>query len=222
MCNLRNGVETKQEHRYNQTMIAHLKGILVSTGLDQAVIDVGGVGYAVGLSSRSLSALGRPGDAVTVHTELLVGEDFMRLVGFATETERDWFRLLTGVQGVGARVALAILSALDAAELSRAIAAQDKAMVARANGVGPKLAERIVRELKDKAGLIATGALPLGAAGGTAAPAGGAQADAMAALASLGFKPGEASAAVNAALEELGDGATLDALVRMALRKAAK
>jgi Holliday junction DNA helicase RuvA len=202
-------------------MIAHLKGLLVSTGLDSAVIDVGGVGYLVGMSSRSLTALSGIGEAVTVHTEMLVGEDFIRLVGFASETERDWFRLLTGVQGVGARVALAILSALDPTELQRAIAAQDKAMVARANGVGPKLAERIVRELKDKVGLIATSPLAIG--GGVGAPAAsGAQADALAALASLGFKPGEASAAVSAALDELGDGATLDALVRMALRKAAK
>jgi Holliday junction DNA helicase RuvA len=203
-------------------MIAHLKGLLVSTGMDQAVIDVGGVGYAVGLSARSLNALGAPGAQVTIHTELLVGEDFLRLVGFAEEAERDWFRLLTGVQGVGARVALAILSALEPAELSRAIAAQDKAMVARANGVGPKLAERIVRELKDKIGHIATGTLPIGKAGGGAPQAMGAQADALSALASLGFKPGEASVAVNAALEELGPDATLDALVRLALRKAAK
>mgnify|MGYP003581085009 CR=1 FL=1 len=141
--------------------------------------------------------------------------------GFASEPERDWFRLLTGVQGVGARVALAILSALDPAELQRSIAAQDKAMVARANGVGPKLAERIVRELKDKVGMIASSPLAIG--GAIIPPtAGGAQADALAALASLGFKPGEASSAVGAAIEELGDGASLDALVRLALRKAAK
>jgi len=201
-------------------MIAHLKGLLVSTGLDSAVIDVGGVGYLVGMSARSLSALGRVGEAVTVHTEMLVGEEFIRLVGFASEAERDWFRLLTGVQGVGAKVALAILSALDPAELHRAVAGQDKAMVARANGVGPKLAERIVRELKDKVGTVATGPLPVGGAG--AVPAGGVAADALAALASLGFKPGEASAAVNAALEEAGEDATLDALVRLALRKAAR
>jgi Holliday junction DNA helicase RuvA len=202
-------------------MIAHLKGLLASTGLDSAVVDVGGVGYLVAMSARSLSALGGVGEAVTVHTEMLVGEDFVRLVGFASETERDWFRLLTGVQGVGARVALAILSALDPAELSRAIGVQDKAMVARANGVGPKLAERIVRELKDKVGALATSPLAIG--GAPVAPvAGGVQADALAALASLGFKPGEASVAVNTASEELGDGATLDALVRLALRKAAK
>ena len=204
-------------------MIAHLKGLLSATGADHAVIDVGGVGYLVGMSARSLAALGAVGEAVTVHTEMLVGEEFIRLVGFAGETERDWFRLLTGVQGVGARVALAILSALDPAELHRAIAAQDKAMVARANGVGPKLAERIVRELKDKAGLIATSPLAIGGAVGGGIPAAsGLQADALAALASLGFRPGEASAAVGAALDELGEGASLDALVRLALRKAAK
>ena len=202
-------------------MIAHLKGLLVSTGIDQAVIDVGGVGYAVGLSARSLAALGSPGEAVTVHTEMLVGDDFLRLVGFASEAERDWFRLLTGVQGVGAKVALAILSVLEPGDLLRAVAAQDKAMVARANGVGPKLAERIVRELKDKVGALATGPLPVGGAGGVA-PAGGVQADALAALAALGFKPGEASVAVAAALDELGESATLDALVRLALRKAAR
>lgn len=201
-------------------MIAHLKGLLVSTGIDQAVIDVGGVGYVVALSSRSLAALGPHGEAVTVHTEMLVGDDFIRLIGFANEAERDWFRLLTNVQGVGARVALAILSAFEPADLGRAVAAQDKAMVARANGVGPKLAERIVRELKDKVGAIPTGPLPIG---GKAPPAAqGLQGDAVGALASLGFKPGEASAAVNAALEELGEGASIDALVRLALRKAAK
>lgn len=204
-------------------MIAHLKGLLASTGLDSAVVDVGGVGYLVGMSTRSLSALGRVGEAVTVHTEMLVGEEFIRLVGFASETERDWFRLLTGVQGVGARVALAILSALDPTELHRAVAAQDKAMVARANGVGPKLAERIVRELKDKIGLIATGGLAIGGgAAGIVPIASGPQADALSALASLGFKPGEASMAVSAAVDELGENATLDALVRLALRKAAK
>ncbi len=196
-------------------MIAHLKGILSATDIDHAVIDVGGVGYLVGASSRTLSAIGPVGEACMVHTEMLVAEDFIRLVGFATAAERDWFRLLTGVQGVGARVALAILSALDAADLSRAIASQDKAMVARANGVGPKLAERIVRELKDKIGAVAIG-------GGTVAAPTGAGADAVSAMLNLGFRPAEANAAVASAEEELGAGATLDALVRLALRKAAK
>ena len=198
-------------------MIAHLKGRLDATGIDHAVIDVGGVGYLVGCSSRTLAALGPVGEAATLHTEMLVGEDFLRLVGFARADERDWFRLLTGVQGVGARVALAILSALDPADLSRAIAAQDKASVARANGVGPKLAERIVRELKDKVGGIALGP----AAAAQALPA-GATADAVSALLNLGFRPAEAASAVAAADDELGPGATLDALVRLALRKAAR
>jgi Holliday junction DNA helicase RuvA len=198
-------------------MIAHLKGVLAETGVDHAVIEVGGVGYLVGASARTLAALGPVGEACLVHTELLVGEDFLRLVGFANAAERDWFRLLTGVQGVGARVALAILSVLEPAELSRAVAAQDKAMVARANGVGPKLAERIVRELKDKVGGIALGP----AAAAQAVPV-GAGADAVSALLNLGFRPAEASAAVQAAEDELGPGATLDALVRLALRKAAR
>jgi len=197
-------------------MIAHLKGRLHSTGIDSAVIDVGGVGYLVGASAKTLASIGPVGEAVMLHTEMLVGEDFIRLAGFATAAERDWFRLLTGVQGVGARVALAILSTLDPSELSRAIAAQDKAMVARANGVGPKLAERIVRELKDAAGGVVVG-VP-----GAVAASKGAMADAVSALLNLGFRPAEASAAVAAAEEELGAGAGLDALVRLALRKAAK
>ena len=198
-------------------MIAHLKGRLDATGIDHAVIDVGGVGYLVGASSRTLAAIGPVGEACLLHTEMLVAEDFIRLVGFATAAERDWFRLLTGVQGVGARVALGILSAFEPVDLSRAIAAQDKAMVARANGVGPKLAERIVRELKDKVGGIALGLGPAV----VNAPV-GAGADAVSAMLNLGFRPAEASAAVASAEEELGGGATLDALVRLALRKAAR
>ncbi|PCG14700.1 MAG: Holliday junction branch migration protein RuvA [Sphingomonas sp.] len=198
-------------------MIAHLKGRLDSTGVDHAVIDVGGVGYLVGASSRTLAAIGPVGEAATLFTEMLVGEDFIRLVGFSSAGERDWFRLLTGVQGVGARVALAILSALEPNDLARAVMAQDKATVARANGVGPKLAERIVRELKDKVGGVAIGA----AAAAQVVPA-GAGADAVSALLNLGFRAPEAAAAVAAAEEELGAVASLDALVRLALRKAAK
>ena len=202
-------------------MIAKLTGTLDSWGAGHAVIDVNGVGYLVEASARTLSAIGIVGDHVTVHTELLVGEDFLRLIGFASAEERDWFRLLTSVQGVGGKVALAILSALDPAEIQRAIATADFASIARANGVGPKLAQRICNELKDKAGNVATGAPGIGGVS-TGAPAGGVLADALAALASLGFKPAEASAAVNAADAELGPAATLDALVRLALRKAAK
>ena len=198
-------------------MIAHLKGRLEATGIDYAVVDVGGVGYMVGASARTLAAIGPVGEACTLHTEMLVAEDFIRLVGFARVDERDWFRLLTGVQGVGARVALAILSAFEPVDLSRAIAAQDKAMVARANGVGPKLAERIVRELKDKVGALGS------IAGVASAPAAtGAGADAVSALLNLGFRPAEAANAVALAEEELGPAATLDALVRLALRKASR
>ena len=199
-------------------MIAHLKGRLESTGIDHAVIDVGGIGYLVGASSRTLAAVGPVGEAATLFTEMLVSEDSIRLVGFASATERDWFRLLTGVQGVGSRVALAILSTLEPVDLARAVGAQDKAMVARANGVGPKLAERIVRELKDRVGAIPAGS---GVGGAMVAPA-GAAADAVSALLNLGFRPADASAAVAAADEELGGAASLDALVRLALRKAAK
>ena len=198
-------------------MIAHLKGRLESTGVDYAVIDAGGVGYLVGASARTLAAIGPVGEAAMLHTEMLVAEDSIRLVGFARAEERDWFRLLTGVQGVGSRVALAILSALDTQEIARAVSAQDKAMVARANGVGPKLAERIVRELKDKVGTVALGP----AAAAQVVPV-GASADAVSALLNLGFRPAEAANAVGAAEEDLGPGATLDALVRLALRKAAK
>ncbi len=197
-------------------MIAHLKGRLAATGADHAVIDVNGVGYLVAASARTLDALGAIDNLVTIHTEMLVSEDSIRLMGFASASERDWFKLLTSVQGVGAKVALAILSILSPDEVQTAVARADSAMIARANGVGPKLAQRIVNELKDKAGGIALGG------GGTAAPAGSAARDAVSALLNLGFKPAEAASAVSAASDELGGGATLDALVRLALRKASK
>jgi holliday junction DNA helicase RuvA len=201
-------------------MIAKLTGRLDSSGAGHAVIDVGGVGYLVEASARTLDALGGVGSDVTIHTEMLVGEDFLRLLGFARAEERDWFRMLVSVQGVGAKMALAILSALEVPDLQRALASGDAAMVARANGVGPKLAQRICNELKDKAGAL--GGIALGG-GGAALPAGGGPlADAVAALTGLGFKPAEASGAVAAAHDELGGGANLDALVRLALRKAAK
>lgn len=196
-------------------MIAHLNGRLASTGIDHAVIDVNGVGYLVGASAKTLHALGGTGEFVTVHTEMLVSEDSIRLMGFASADERDWFKLLTSVQGVGAKVALAILSLLAPDELRTAVARADSATIARSNGVGPKLAQRIVNELKDKAGVVLGG-------GPVAVPAGGAAADAVSALLNLGFKPAEASNAVNAANDELGASATLDALVRLALKKAAK
>lgn len=200
-------------------MIARLTGTLAETAADHAVIDVNGVGYLVLASTRTLGAIGPVGSAVMLFTELQVREDAMTLFAFGSAGERDWFRLLTGVQGVGGKVALNILSALDAHDLSRAVASQDKAMVARANGVGPKLAERIVRELKDKVGGIAIG--PGGTAlAAPAGPGGGIAGDAVSALTGLGFKPNEANAAVAAAVAELGDDASLDALVRLALKRA--
>ena len=196
-------------------MIARLTGILVELSADGAVIDVAGVGYAVHCSARTLDALGGIGSEVLVLTELQVREDAWTLFGFGSAAERDSFRALTSVQGVGGRLALAILSALSPDELVTAVAHGDKAMIGRANGVGPKLAMRIANELAGK--LDAPG---LG--GALAAPRAGAAQDALSALANLGFKPAKASTAVAKAAEELGDGASLDALVRLALRKAAK
>ena len=179
-------------------MIAKLYGRIDETGVDHLVIDVNGVGYLVQASARTLAALGKTDDFATVFTEMQVSENDMRLIGFATREERDWFRLLTGVQGVGGKVGLAILSAIEPADLALAIGSGDAAMVARANGVGPKLASRIVNELKDKVGALA------GIGGGAklvTAASGNHASDAMSALANLGFKPGEAGSAVAQAVE---------------------
>jgi Holliday junction DNA helicase RuvA len=196
-------------------MISRLTGKLAETTSDSAVIDVGGVGYQVHLSGRTLDALGPIGGEVLVLTELQVREDAWTLFGFGSPAERDAFRALTSIQGVGGRLALAILSVLSPDELARAVAQEDKAMIGRANGVGPKLAARIANELQGKLGVSAIG-------GAAPAPRAGAAADALSALGNLGFKPADASAAVNAAQDELGPDATLDALVRLALKKAAK
>src|SRR5690606_9145520 len=199
-------------------MIARLKGRLEETGADWAVIDVQGVGYLVHCSARTLARLGNTGEACTVFTDLQVSENDMRLLGFADGAERDWFRLLTGVQGVGSKVGLAILSVLSPQELRDACGRSDAASVARAHGVGPKLAGRIVNELKDKAG-----AMPGGDAGVATAisPAGGASADAVSALQNLGFKPAVAASAVAHAQAELDADAGLNDLVRVALKRAA-
>src|SRR5437763_3311017 len=196
-------------------MIARLTGTLAETSSDSAVIEVAGVGYLVHLSGRTLDALGPIGGQVLLLTELQVREDAWTLFGFGSAAERDTFRTLTSVQGVGGKVALAILSALTPDELARAVAQDDKAMIGRANGVGPKLAARIANELQGKLGVMGLG-------GAAPSPRGGVPSDALSALANLGFKPAEASAAVSAAQEELGAEASLDALVRLALRKAAK
>ena len=196
-------------------MIARLSGILAEVTADGAVIDAAGVGYQVHCSGRTLDAIGPVGGEVLILTELQVREDAWTLFGFGSATERDSFRALTSVQGVGGRLALAILSVLSPDELTRAVAQGDKAMIGRASGVGPKLAARIANELQGKLGVV-------GFTGGAPTPRAGVAADALSALANLGFKPAEASAAVNAAQDELGADADLDALVRLALRKAAK
>jgi Holliday junction DNA helicase RuvA len=196
-------------------MIARLSGILAEITGDSAVIDVGGVGYLVHLSGKTLAAIGPVGGEVMILTELQVREDAWTLFGFGSTAERDSFRALTSIQGVGGKLALAILSTLAPEELARAVAQDDKAMIGRANGVGPKLAARIANELQGKLGVVSIG-------GAAPIARGGAASDALSALANLGFKPAEASAAVNAAQDELGEGASLDALVRLALRKAAK
>ena len=197
-------------------MIARLSGILAETAADTAVIDVGGVGYQVHASTRTLDALGPIGGEVVMLTELQVREDAWTLFGFGSAQERDSFRALTSVQGVGGRLALAILSILSPDELARAVSQGDKAMIGRASGVGPKLAARIANELQGKLGAPGLGP------GAAPAPRQGSAADALSALANLGFKPAEASAAVNAAQDELGPEAGLDALVRLALRKASR
>lgn len=198
-------------------MIARLRGLLDSTSADACVIDVNGVGYLVSASVRTLERLGAVGGAVALHIETQVREDAIQLYGFLSLGERDCFRLLTGVQGVGGRVALAILSVLEPDALAYAVASGDAASLARANGVGPKLAARIANELKGKfGGLVLGGAAPVVVVGGSAT------ADALTALAGLGFKPMEASRAVCEAVAELGEGAEVGALIRLALRRSAK
>ncbi len=196
-------------------MIARLSGILSEILNDCAIIDVGGVGYLVQMSGKTIGALGPIGGTVVILTELQVREDAWTLFGFGSARERDVFRSLTSVQGVGGRLALAILSTLSPDELVQAVALQDKAMIGRASGVGPKLAARIANELQGKLGSADFQvAVPL--------PKGSLAGDALSALANLGFKPAEASDAVKSAQDELGPDAPLDALVRLALRKAAK
>ncbi|MED5359907.1 MAG: Holliday junction branch migration protein RuvA [Pseudomonadota bacterium] len=198
-------------------MIASLKGVLESVAEESAVVDVSGVGYLVFCSGRTLANLPQPGEAVRFVVETHVREDHIHLYGFAEPGERDWFRLLTTVQGVGAKVALAILSALGPEELLQAVAAQDKAAVSRANGVGPKLAGRIVLELKDKVGNLVSATLPHAAAG--SAPAGGDSEDAISALVNLGFQRTDAFGAVARAGQKLGEDAGVDALIRASLQE---
>jgi Holliday junction DNA helicase RuvA len=196
-------------------MIASLTGVLEAIGEDFAVVDVGGVGYHAFCSSRSLGQMPAVGSPVRLEIETHVREDHIHLFGFIDAAERDWFRMLTTVQGVGAKVALAILSALGAEELTQAVASQDKTAVVRANGVGPKLAGRIVSELKDKVGSI----LVAESFANADPAAGGPQEEAVSALVNLGFQRMDAFGAVARAGQELGDKAGLDELIRAGLKE---
>lgn len=202
-------------------MIGKLKGVVDGFGDDFVHIDVNGVVYQVFCSAKTLAALPQVSHAAVVHTEMIVREDMIRLYGFFTEAEKAWFGVLTTVQGVGTRVALSILSVLTPSELSSAIALQDKAMVGRANGVGPKLAVRIVTELKGKGpvgGTVDAGTLGLQAALGEGI-AGGNVADAVSALTNLGYSSAQASAAVARVVGKEGEGIATDKLIRLGLRE---
>ena len=202
-------------------MIARLRGTLDTLDEDHAVIDVGGVGYLVACPTRTLAALPRPGEAVDLLIETQVRDDSIALYGFSSSAERSWFRLLQTVQGVGARVALGILSVLGPDELARAVAAQDRAALARANGVGPRLAGRIASELRDRLTELPG---PVGAPvpGPAAMTLGGPADDAVSALVHLGYARSDAHAAVTKAAATLGDAAPLPALIRAGLQELAR
>ncbi len=203
-------------------MIAKLKGLVDSVGDDWVIIDVGGVGYLVHASGRSLSELPGRGEIARLHIETNVREDAITLFGFSDVEERDMFRLLTSVQGVGAKVGLAILSIMEPSDLQNVIAAQDKTAVTRANGVGPKLAGRIVNELKDKVTAIAFSHNTNSTSTSGNTVVGGDNtvlADAVSALTNLGYRPSEAHAAAVKAMSALGGEATIGALVPAALKE---
>lgn len=209
-------------------MIGKLSGKVDSVSSDHAIIDVSGVGYEVACSSRTLSALPAPGDPVVLSIETHVREDAIRLYGFLNEAERGWFRLLQSVQGVGTKVALSILSTLDVPSLAQAIALQDRAAITRAPGVGPKVALRIVNELKDKAPPIAISVASLGTGlnNGGSAPAvnGGSSSasDAVSALLNLGYAPAQANAAISAVLSKAGNSPRTEDLIRLGLKELAR
>ena len=201
-------------------MIAKLKGVVDTVDVDSAIVDVGGVGYLVSASARTLRELAA-GDEVTVLVETIVREDAIALYGFLETAERDWFRILTTVQGVGARVALSILSTLSPDEIARAIAAQDRATLSRPAGVGPKLAARLATELKDKA--AAFGVAPAGkGVEAPAMPAGSINEDAVSAVVNLDYKRVEAFGAVARVSQRLGADARLEAVITAGLQELAR
>jgi Holliday junction DNA helicase RuvA len=202
-------------------MIAKLTGRVDFVGRDHIVIDVGGVGYLVRCPARTLAALPPAGETASISVETLVREDAIDLYGFADAAERDWFRLLMTVQGVGPKAALSLLSALNAADLAAAIAAEDKTMLTRADGVGPKLATRLAMELKDKVGTMTLGRALASMPAAASAAIGGdaAAADAVSALVNLGYRRPEAAGAVERAMKKLGKGARVEALIPAGLKE---
>jgi Holliday junction DNA helicase RuvA len=200
-------------------VIARLTGRVEAVEADRCIIDVNGVGYLVQASTRTLAALPLSPAIVAVLIETQVREDAISLFGFAEAAEREWFRLLTTVQGVGARVALNILSALSPRDLIAAIQAGDRGALTRAQGVGARLAVRLLTELREKAGAMPTG---IGFSPVLPPPAGGVEADALSALVNLGYRRPEAVAAVARVMERLGEGAALDAVIREGLKELAR
>ena len=205
-------------------MIGKLKGIVDSYGVDFIILDVGGVGYQVHCSARTLQALPAPGEPATLSIETYVREDQIKLFGFVSDGEREWFRLLQTVQGVGAKVALSVLGTLTMSELASAVAMRDKATVSRSPGVGAKVAERIVTELKDKVPAFAdidpaavhlAGALDEKRASRPVM-------DAVSALVNLGYGQPQAAAAIAAASRNVGEGADTATLIRQGLRELSK
>jgi Holliday junction DNA helicase RuvA len=204
-------------------MIAKLKGLLDSIGKDWLIIDVGGVGYEVSCPARVMARLPAIGQPITLTIETYVREDAIKLFGFLTDAERSWFRLLQNVQGVGTKVALSVLGTLEPQDLANAIALQDKAQVARAPGVGPKVAQRIVSELRDKApALLLAGDVGVQLNGRSGAGPASPSADAVSALMNLGYSAAEANNAVASVAAKLGDGIRAEELIRQGLKELAK
>jgi holliday junction DNA helicase RuvA len=204
-------------------MIGKLTGRLDSVSLNAMIVDVGGVGYEVTVGARTMSSLPPIGETVMLAVDTHVRDDEIKLYGFATEHERAWFRALQTVQGVGAKVALAVLGTLSAADLANAVALQDKGAVARAPGVGPKVAARIVAELKDKMPQLAPAIRPSGGLAPVASlPDGLAARDAVSALTNLGYAHVEAAAAITVAIGKVGRDARPEDLIRLGLKELAQ
>ena len=205
-------------------MIGKLKGVIDSFGEDYVILDVHGVGYQVHCSARTMQSLPSPGEAATLSIETHVREDQIRLFGFTSDIEREWFRLLQTVQGVGAKVALSVLGTLRPSDLATAIATRDKAAVSRAPGVGPRVAERIVTELRDKAPAMASVDPAVVKLSGDIEDKRAPQpvADAVSALINLGYGQPQAAAAIAAAARSAGDHADTATLIRHGLKELAK